>query len=140
MMYIIRDVNGDAVQKFQAKIHQINALQIGSKVKTTAGMISKPAATGAAGMDPMMTSSDMSMSMPTDMSGSPMASDMGMGGQAVAVDPGDNRYVDLTGKPLTAAQLRGALSSKTPADAFMAVAKRVPVMMSLRMDQEPSRT
>ncbi len=42
MMYIIRDVNGDAVQKFQAKIHQINALQIGSKVKTTAGMISKP--------------------------------------------------------------------------------------------------
>ncbi len=27
----------------------------------------------------MMTSSDMSMSMPTDMSGSPMTSDMGMG-------------------------------------------------------------
>ncbi len=135
LMYIVRDVNGDAAQKFQAKIHQINSLQIGSKVKTTAGMISKPASTGAAGMDPMSMSSDMSSSMPTDMSGSPMGSDMGMGGQAVAVDPGDNRYVDLTGKPLTASQLRGALSSKTPADAFMAVAKRVPVMLSLRMDQ-----
>src|SRR5690606_28411967 len=49
--------------------------------------------------------------------------------------PGDNRYVDTQGVPLTASQLRTALSSNSPTDAFMAVAKRVPVMMSFKMDQ-----
>ncbi len=60
----------------------------------------------------------------------------GMGGTEVAAtDPGDNRYVDTQGVPLTASQLRTALSSNSPTDAFMAVAKRVPVMMSFKMDQ-----
>ncbi len=68
-----------------------------------------------------------------------MDSDMGMsmGGDSVSVasDPADNRYVDTALNPITGAQLRGALASNSPDDANLAVAKRVPVMMSLQMDQ-----
>lgn len=132
LMEIIANVNGDAGQRFQAKIHDINRIAIGSSVSTTAGFVSKPT-NEAAGMMGM----DMSgMDMGAEMSGLEMGPPEGMGGpMAVAVDPGDNRYVDTTGKPLLASQLRSALASNSPTDAFMAVAKRIPVMMSFKMDQ-----
>lgn len=136
MMQIIATVNGDAGQRFQAKIHNINQLAIGASVKTTAGIISKPAAGAAAGMGMGMDTSSSSMSTDS-MMGSPsaMSGDMMGGANAAEVDPGDNRYVDTTGKPILASQLRSALSSNSPTDAFMAVAKRIPVMMGLKMDQ-----
>jgi hypothetical protein len=128
LMQIISTVNGDVAQRFQAKIHNINQVAIGASVKTTAGLISKPAAPAAmGGMDSSMAA-EMTMDSST-MSGTEM------GGAAVDVDPGDNRYVDTTGKPILASQLRSALSSNSPTDAFMAVAKRIPVMLSLKMDQ-----
>jgi len=143
LMQIVAAVNGDAGQRFQAKIRGINRISIGRSVPTVAGSVSKPARAGGAGAQglDMFGGSDGSMmdGMPsTDMmSGGPgMMGDSAMGGPAAsAVDPGDNRYVDTQGVPVTASQLRSALSSKSPTDAFMAVAKRVPVMMTFKMDQ-----
>lgn len=142
LMQIIADVNGDVAQRFQAKIHNINRIAIGSSVSNTAGMITRPAMGAAGGMgDGSMMSSDSYASMGSSMDGSMGSSSMsgmdGMSGMgaAVEVDPGDNRYVDVAGKPLLASQLRSALSSNSPDDAKIAVAKRIPIMMSLKMDQ-----
>ena len=142
LMQIIADVNGDVAQRFQAKIHNINRIAIGSSVSNTAGIITSPAMGGMGGMgDGSMMSSggydSMSSSMDSSMSSSSMSGMDGMGGMGpgVEVDPGDNRYVDVAGKPLLASQLRSALSSNSPDDAKIAVAKRIPVMMSLKMDQ-----
>jgi len=139
LMQIVASVNGDAAQRFQAKIREINRISIGSSVSTTAGSVSKPASDatqmmgGMGDMGGMGGMSDMGMDSSSAMS---MDSSMGGGGAGVVeVDPGDNRYVDTAGKPILAAQLRAALSSNSPTDAFMAVAKRIPVMMSLKMDQ-----
>ena len=143
LMQIIADVNGDVAQRFQAKIHNINRIAIGSSVSNTAGMITSPALGAAGGMgdgSSMMSSGsyeDMGSSMSGSMSSSGMSGMDGMSGMGsgVEVDPGDNRYVDVAGKPLLASQLRSALSSNSPDDAKIAVAKRIPIMMSLKMDQ-----
>ena len=77
---------------------------------------------------------DMMMDMGDDMDDE-MGDDMVGGGTVVATDPADNRYVNAALEPITAATLRSALTSNSPSDAALAVAKRVPVMMSLNMDQ-----
>jgi hypothetical protein len=58
----------------------------------------------------------------------------------VVLDPADYRYVDRNYAPLTAAKLRGAATSKNPDEAYLAVAKRMPVRMSLVMDQRKLNT
>ena len=128
LMQIVASVNGDVAQRFQAKIHEINTVAIGSSVKNTAGLLSKPEVDGTNMMMSATEYSTMSESgaMPSNM----------MGATVVKVDPGDNRYVDTAGKPVTASALRAALSSNSPTDAFMAVAKRIPVMLSLKMNQK----
>ena len=50
-------------------------------------------------------------------------------------DPGEGRYVDRNYQPLTATQLRSSISSDSPEDAYLAVAKRMPIRMRLTMDQ-----
>jgi hypothetical protein len=56
-------------------------------------------------------------------------------GPAVEIDPAAGRYVDNAYKPLTAEELRGSLTTTDPAKAYLAVAKRMPVRMRVRMDQ-----
>src|SRR5690606_30403558 len=146
LMQIVAEVNGDAVQRFQAKIRGINTIAIGRSVPKTAGRISRPGGPGVPGMGgPGMGESGMGEMDPMSIGMSGESSGMygpggieggeGMGAEPVVVDPGENRYVDTQGVPLTSSQLRTALSSNSPTDAFMAVAKRVPVMMSFKMDQ-----
>lgn len=52
-------------------------------------------------------------------------------------DPADNRYVDNNFKPLPAAQMRTSLEAvpATAEQAALAVAKRIPVRIRVRMDQ-----
>jgi hypothetical protein len=140
---VINTVNGDAKQSFQAKIREINGINIGRSVKFTAGSITSPGSSsqGTGGMDYM----DMGMGGMDSMGMDSMGMDdmdmgMGMGGMGggvatVSVDPGDNRYVDTDNKPITGSALRSALTSYSPTDASIAVAKRVPVKMSVRIDQ-----
>jgi hypothetical protein len=50
-------------------------------------------------------------------------------------DPAEGRYVDDKYQPLSAAKLRGALTSRNPDDALLAVAKRMPVRLRFKIDQ-----
>ncbi|QDT06786.1 hypothetical protein K227x_52020 [Rubripirellula lacrimiformis] len=144
LMQIIAEVNGDARQPYQAKIHEINTIAIGSSVKNGSGTISLPGANatggmgGMGGMDGMdMMGMDMGMDSGMDM-GMDSGMDMGMGGGGLgfeAPDPAENRYVNEAMEPIAAADLRAALNSNLPSDVSLAVAKRVPVMMSVKMDQ-----
>ena len=61
---------------------------------------------------------------------------MGMPGTgAVSMDPAEGRYVDNQYQALKAETLRSALRSDTTADAFLVVAKRMPVRMRLVVDE-----
>ncbi len=136
LLQIVADVNGDVTQPYQAKIHEIRKIGIGKSVKFGAGNVSKPGARMGGmgmgmGMDMDMMEMDMDMDMEMEMEMGGM--DMGMG--VAAFDPGDNRYVNASLEKITGAQLRTALTSNSPTDASLAVAKRVPVMMSVSVDQ-----
>ena len=135
LLEIIADVNEGAEQPYQAKVHEIVQIAIGKSVSTTPGNISKPGETAGA---------DGGMGM--GMEGMPdMDMDMGMGGMgdmggstgstSVAPDPADNRYLNVSNEPIAGSTLRNALESDSPNDASLAVAKRVPVMMKLNMNQ-----
>ena len=58
-----------------------------------------------------------------------------MGGASTSRDPAEGRYVDNDYLPLSAAKLRDALQSGSPDDAFLVVAKRMPIRMRLVVDQ-----
>jgi hypothetical protein len=78
----------------------------------------------------------MDMDMDMDMDEDMYSGDSMMGGSSVAtVDPADNRYVNAKNEPVTGSALRSALTSNSASDAEIAVAKRVPVMMALQIDQ-----
>jgi len=137
LLEIISDVNGDAEQPYQAKIHEIVQIAIGKSVSTTAGNISKPGeragADGGMGMEGM-PDMDMGMGDMGDM-GDMGGMGGGPGGSTADSDPADNRYLNVKNEPIAGATLRTALESNQPNDASLAVAKRVPVMMKLNMNQ-----
>ena len=59
--------------------------------------------------------------------GSPYGSDGHGRRLRQSVDPANGRYVDDKNEPLTGDRLRTAIKSDQPADAFLAVAKRMPM-------------
>ena len=61
----------------------------------------------------------------------------GMATNRTGGDPANNRYIDATYTPIAADRLRQALTSDSPSteDAFLVVAKRIPVRMGVVMDQ-----
>ncbi|MDA8743723.1 hypothetical protein N9N28_03715 [Rubripirellula amarantea] len=140
MMEIIATVNGAAQQPYQAKIHEINRLSIGSSVQFVAGSIASP---GQAGMG-MGMGGDMGQMAAQQAEMAAMMGSMGGAGyggpgssrtKSQGNDPADDRYVDESKKPIKGSTLRKALKSNQPTDVALAVAKRIPVMMSLKMNQ-----
>lgn len=129
LLQIVDAVNGEARQPYQAKIHEIVGLGIGKSVKFTSGAITKPGENAAGGMG-MIMDEDMGFEDMIDF-----GMDSGMMGMGEATDPADNRYVNELLEPIAGEALRTALTSNSPSDVALAVAKRVPVMMSLKMDQ-----
>ncbi|MCG8651652.1 MAG: hypothetical protein MI861_17560 [Pirellulales bacterium] len=130
LLQIVAKVNGDARQPYQAKIHVINRIAIGKSVDFSAGNISKPGEGLSSGMS--MGMADM---MRMDTSAMSEMASMSTGVAVESPDPADNRYVNTKNEPITGAVLRDTLRSNQPADAEIAVAKRVPVMLSLQIDQ-----
>lgn len=64
--------------------------------------------------------------------------DGGMGGAGamrLTADPADGRYVDNNYTPLRAERVREAMKNRNPADAFLVVAKRMPIRLRLLVDQ-----
>lgn len=122
LMEIIGQVNEGAKQPYQADIHEIKRLSIGQSVRFTVGNIATPGSSGfeAEFMDDLELDIDLDMGMAT----------------GIKEDPADLRYVDTAREPISGATLRSAITSHQPSDVNLAVAKRVPVMMSLKMNQK----
>jgi hypothetical protein len=131
LLEIIGKVNGAAKQPYQAKIHEINGIKIGSSVVFGAGQISEPGSSRAStGMGMGMGMDDMGMDdLGLDDFG------MGMGSEAVSPDPAEFRYVSEGLEKIAATDLRSALKDIKPQNVALAIAKRLPVMMSLKMNQ-----
>lgn len=78
---------------------------------------------------------------PASSGGSGGAMPMGMGGMGgtgamrFTGDPADGRYVDNNYTPLRASRIRQAMRASNPADAFLVVAKRMPIRLRLVVDQ-----
>ena len=131
MLEIVANVNGDAEQSYQAKVKEITSIKIGKSVKFGAGEIAKPGdgiKTGGMGMGMDMEEME-NMGMGMEESALPGAS------STTSLDPGDSRYLNSANEPITGAALRTALKSTSASDAELVVAKRVPVMMSVQIDQ-----
>ena len=146
LLQIIANVNGDANQPFQAKIREISRIGIGASVDFEMGNLAQPGEGRRAGgmggygieggMGGMYDSGPMEEGY-EDYEGGGEMMEGGPGGGAApaAMDPAENRYVDMQNQPIPASTLRTALTSNRPEDAPIAVAKRVPVMMRVKMDQ-----
>ncbi len=134
ILQIIDTVNIDAKEAFEAKIREIKTIKIGRSVNVSPGILKQVSSqTAGMGMDGMGMD-DMGMGMDS-MGMDSMGMDSMGGDMGVMTDPGDNRYVGTDYVPITGSALRSALDSDSPSDVNLAVAKRVPVMMAVRMDQ-----
>jgi hypothetical protein len=151
LMTIIKQTNGDADAQYNAAIKEIETIEFGANAAgiKVVGQVSSPGAGTASGgygsgYDTGSGSGfgSGSPSMETSAGGSgsgaaeldPYASG-GFGGvEQVAPDPADKRYVDTKNEPLEATRLRTAMQSATKSDAFLVVAKRMPVRMRFKMD------
>lgn len=137
LLAIVSEVNEGARLPFEAKIRAINDIRIGKSVEFGAGAIAKPGTGAAAGgaMDMGFGGVQGVDGLGGNDMGFTMSGPMTDGFSPPKLDPGDKRYVDTALKPISASDLKSKLTSKQPADAQIAVAKRVPVMMSLNIDQ-----
>lgn len=152
LMDIIAQTNIEARENFQAVVREIEWIRTGSKVSRDAGALYGVggAASGGGGLMggmggmPGMGGGGPPGGYAGGGSGGPPAGYGGAGGgkgglapAAVAqrVDPADGRYVDTNFKPLTGAQLRSAMNLATANDAVIAVAKRIPVRLRLKVDE-----
>lgn len=147
LMDILANTNAEAKENFQAVVREIEWIRWGSKASRDAGALSGSGAGAAGGMGGMMGGM-MGGGPPGDYAGGgaggPPAgygTGGGKGGSMVpagavrAKDPAEGRYVDTSFKPLTGTQLRGAMNLQNATDAVIAVAKRIPVRMRLKIDE-----
>ena len=127
LLEIVGGVNGAAKQPYQAKIHEIDTIKIGSSVVFGAGQIAAPGSNStSAGID---FNSGLETPDFDDFSSD------GMGTEVVSPDPANFRYVSEGLEKIAATDLRSALKDVKPQNVALAIAKRLPVMMSLKMNQ-----
>jgi hypothetical protein len=158
LMSIIAATNRGARERHEAVVKSIETILIGRAAVGLAGQITRPAGAMGGGMMGPDMGSMYGGAGPMDASpmGSGSAAPMGSGstggmaapsmpspdstmpmGGAVAAsrDPGSYRYVDSNYTPLDAEKVRAALKSGSPQDAFLVVAKQMPIRMALIVDQ-----
>jgi hypothetical protein len=146
--------NRDAEARHEAAIKRLDFVRIGRSAMGMAGKVMGVGGSAAGGPGSMMPGMDMASSASSAMPGSaesggstmpgsmmpgsmmPGSTMPGSGGvSAIPTDPAYGRYVDPTYQILDPAKLRAALTSKSPEDALLAVAKRMPVRMRFQVDQ-----
>ncbi len=137
IMDIIAQTNGDADAQYNAAVKVIDSIQLGAQAGGIADggevmLFDTGGGSSGYGMSGMGGSSS---------GGSAGAGSAGMSNmysqnkqEASGPDPADNRYVDAKYAPVKGQQLRSAFSSTSPDDAFLVVAKRMPVRMVLKVD------
>ena len=140
LMLVIKATNGDADAQYNAAVKEIISLDLGARaagiksVGTIQGGGSRSGYPGSGGSMPGMgglLGGGGSTSLP-GYSGGP--SGYGSGAAQAVSDPADGRYVDDTNEPILGSRLRSAMESNQPSDAFLAVAKRMPVRLRVRMN------
>jgi len=152
LMDILANTNSEAKENFQAIVREIEFIRWGARASRDAGSLAGADAIGGGGglMGGMMGGMPgMGGGPPGGYSGGGAggapAGYGGMGGGKGGLmpggsaparrDPADGRYVDNSFKPLTGAQLRTAMNLQNANDAVIAVAKRIPVRMRLKVDE-----
>jgi hypothetical protein len=127
---IDEDTGKPAELRHRAAIREIHSIKFGGEAQGNVGQIFIPVpAEGDVpleGAPPTGTPPPAGTEVP-----------MGEGGVTTpaAPDPANGRYVDKVYQPLPAEKLRSAATSGTPEEAYLAVAKRMPVRMLVKMDQ-----
>ncbi|HRX77916.1 MAG TPA: hypothetical protein P5307_02580, partial [Pirellulaceae bacterium] len=147
VMNIIKRTNRDATASYDATIKELKYVQLGRAVRGAAGKVTRLKASsssgsggdeygGAESMYGDMSGAEMYSSEATGASAEDMYGGAGTGG-SVNRDPAELRYVDNDYVALPASRVRAALSpdGESPDDAFLVVAKRVPIRLGLTMDQ-----
>ena len=159
-MKVIKQTNGDASTRYNAKVKTIESIRIGKDAVESTGRILLPpqlpseddeladngggefdegygrdeglgAGAGSQYLDPNAVSGD-------EGEGSDRYGEEGGFGGDDSEDPAEGRYVDRDYRPLSAQKLRDVLASTEtmePEDAYLAVAKRIPVRVRLSIDQ-----
>jgi hypothetical protein len=160
IMDIIREANDKAEARHEAAIKEIHFVRIGRSALGMAGSVTAVSETAAAnqGMSAGPAMGGMGEAAPAmgggmdgmgggaptpgNPAGAPAGAPAGGavmpgGGGALTAsnDPADGRYVDDKYQPLPATRLRTALTSRSPEDALLAVAKRMPVRLRFKVDQ-----
>jgi hypothetical protein len=158
LMHIIRQTNGDVESRHEAVVKTIETILIGRTAIGKAGQITRLGGQPGSGYGSEMGGyGEEYSSYETESAEGSYGEEMGgygeeMGGMGgygeemagsygdgmaspMSRDPGDMRYVDNDYNPLPAARLREALRSGGPEDAFLVVAKRMPVRLRLIVDQ-----
>ncbi|GIW93928.1 MAG: hypothetical protein KatS3mg110_1969 [Pirellulaceae bacterium] len=155
IMEIIKATNGDVEHRYQAAVKTIDFIDIGrtaispTAAGATGGFLlggssmgggEADAAGGTIGGFPMSGMPGISAGAgggTAAVGGNEIASGGTLGPTAAAplTDPGDYRYVDPKLSPLPAQRVRSAFDSTNPEDAFLMVAKRIPVRIRVKVDQ-----
>lgn len=141
----IATVNGDAQQPYQATIHEIQEISLGKAAAGTRGAIGSGASAGGGGYGGYGEEEGYGGGGYGEEEGYGGAAgggygggygdDLGTGEEFVAPDPADFRYVDNNYQQIAAADLRAAMSSTSPENVYLNVAKRIPVRLQVKMDQ-----
>lgn len=144
IMDIIHATNDEvkATARHEAIVKEINFVRIGRSAFGLVGQIQALGGIATPGMvtptptdgqPPVEGAPDSGTEVPLDGGTAPT----GEGGLAAVTskDLAEGRYVDERYQPLPAARLRAALTSRSAADALLAVAKRMPVRIRVKVDQ-----
>jgi hypothetical protein len=132
LINIIAKTNEGADARHNAVVKEIKYLRLGTNAVGLSGEVMKLEAAAVPGAVPGAPS------VPGAPPGGPPQLPVpgAVPGAVAAVrDPAEGRYVDVDYKPVPPDRLRGASKSNSAADAFLAVAKRMPVRMHLVVDQ-----
>ncbi|HTN75731.1 MAG TPA: hypothetical protein VL096_10815, partial [Pirellulaceae bacterium] len=132
LIKIIAKTNADADAPHNAVVKDIEYLKIGADAVGLSGGVMRLTTAGATGTEggPLATGAPPVVMPAEGGAGGPLGA-AGVG----PVDPALGRYVDSNYKPVEPDRLRLAFTSTNAEDAFLAVAKRMPVRMHLTVDQ-----
>lgn len=137
LMKIIAKTNADSDAPHNAVVKQIMYVKLGADAVGLSGAVTRLTAANAVGPDgrplagaPGAVPTTSAMPDPR-LSGNPLLP----GGALPTKDPAEGRYVDDKYLPIPPTRLRAAFTSNDANEAFLAVAKRMPVRMHLVVDQ-----
>jgi hypothetical protein len=139
LINIIANTNQDADAPHNAVVKEIKYVKIGADAVGFSGQVMRLSAP-AVGPDGMPTGGlPGNAEDPTRAGALPGAVPGGLPGEpgaaVVSRDPAEGRYVDVNYQPIPPDRLRLAFTSTKSDEAFLAVAKRMPVRMHLVVDQ-----